>query len=433
MKTEQEQLSLKIIDFARRQIADEAPFLLQAVYALRPIPREDVDSFETDGVHLFFTPARIIGIFQQERDRIARALLHVTLHCLLGHVTARRSAANEEAYDVAADLKVFSLSRTLCPSLFPPFEASSEEPPLPILMELFESNERLQTELRKQASAIQVDTHALWPSNSSASCEAPAVPDDSDSRWQEYAASIFEAASRICASQEGGLSQLCREIEATGGSGVSYGDLLRNLMTPKEVLTADPDSIDPRWYHLGMALYGDIPLLEPSEQTELPVPDTLVVAVDTSLSCSDEHIELFLNETLQMLRDLSGLYPNFQVLLLECDKEIQKSTLLTNFSQLDDFLRKYTPEGFGCTDFRPVFHHVDALQQEGSLHRVSALLYFTDADGPFPQSAPDYPVFCIGLAQDAETLSQCPHWVQPYFLNLKSTMLQEVPHETTGN
>ena len=51
------------------------------------------------------------------------------------------------------------------------------------------------------------------------------------------------------------------------------------------------------------------------------------------------------------------------------------------------------PDGFaggGGTDFRPLFEWVAAEQL-----RPDLLVYFTDAEGEFPEYAPDYPVLWL--------------------------------------
>ena len=56
----------------------------------------------------------------------------------------------------------------------------------------------------------------------------------------------------------------------------------------------DEDSFDYIFYNFGMEQYGNLPLIEPLEYKEVNRLEELVIAIDTSGSCSKELVRRFL-------------------------------------------------------------------------------------------------------------------------------------------
>ena len=91
-------------------------------------------------------------------------------------------------------------------------------------------------------------------------------------------------------------------------------------------------------------------------------------------------IDRFKGETMGILQDVRPR----EIQLLECDADIKRVTVLTDAS---DMAAITVVKGGGGTDFRPVF---DWIEAEGL--NPDCLLYLTDGDGTFPDTAPRYPV-----------------------------------------
>jgi hypothetical protein len=105
------------------------------------------------------------------------------------------------------------------------------------------------------------------------------------------------------------------------------------------------------------------------------VRPSLLVAIDTSLSMTGK-------ELAEVSRQLAGLAEHARITVAECDAAIA---------------RVYPFEGVvaemagrGGTDLRPVF-------EPGFLGRmkVDGVIYFTDGEGPFPETAPNLPVLWV--------------------------------------
>lgn len=107
----------------------------------------------------------------------------------------------------------------------------------------------------------------------------------------------------------------------------------------------------------------------------------LVVALDVSGSVNDEDLAQFMAE----INAIKGAMP-VRVTLLACDAALAPDgPWCFDPWQPLELPRRF--QGGGGTDFTPVFQWIS---DEGL--RPDALVYFTDADGAFPERAPDYPV-----------------------------------------
>ena len=104
----------------------------------------------------------------------------------------------------------------------------------------------------------------------------------------------------------------------------------------------------------------------------------LVIAIDSSGSVDETLLSEFLSE----VNFLMSLVQNYQIELLICDDKIRSHKTFYSGDSLEVELK-----GGGGTDFRPVFEFC-----ESHFDDVKLLLYFTDLDGFFPKSIPNYEV-----------------------------------------
>lgn len=111
---------------------------------------------------------------------------------------------------------------------------------------------------------------------------------------------------------------------------------------------------------------------------------SVVVALDTSGSISDEEITEFLSE----VNAIKG-QARAKITLLACDAELAEGGPWL-FEPWEEFKLPREFKGGGGTDFRPVFEAVD-----NEVIRPDLLVYFTDAEGEFPEREPVYPVIWL--------------------------------------
>jgi len=441
-----EELARKILLHSRRRITHIAPILLESIYALpekvRPIP----GPLSTDGRTLWFDPEQVVADFRRDRDAVARQLLHVTAHCLLGHLELRSAFPKAKAFDCAADLKAAQFAEGLCGTAFAvnrsendcrvDYESVAHLRPL---YEAVQRNDYEGNHLRHAAKPVRFDDHALWApvlvevdlgtDGTSAASAGDSGSQSSESGSADNAPNWDRIRQSMLDGSGGKLPGSCAGMLAENFSvphrGMSFSEFLKRFAAPEERMLLDPDTFDVRWYHLGLEYYGDIPLLEPSELSEPPLPDDIVIALDTSGSCSGEVCKRFLKETLGILRDISAGAPRFRVWLLQCDTEIQSEVLLETSDQVEALFQSFSAQGFGGTDFRPVFQRVEELRQSGALPRVRGLLYLTDGYGAYPDQPTDYPTVFLIPAEDRDYWPRGMEWITRLYLNQTDFTLKE--------
>jgi predicted metal-dependent peptidase len=110
----------------------------------------------------------------------------------------------------------------------------------------------------------------------------------------------------------------------------------------------------------------------------------IVVALDTSGSIKASEIEEFLSEVTALKGQMRA-----RVTLLACDSELNAGAPWI-VEPWEDFDIPAQLTGGGGTDFQPVFDWVD---RHGAIPEL--LVYFTDAEGQFPEREPNYPVIWL--------------------------------------
>ena len=443
----QEELARKILLYSRRRISHLSPALLEAIHALPEKPRGRPAPLSTDSRTLWFHPETVIRDFREDRDSVARQLLHVTCHCLLGHPDLRESFSQSLPFDCAADLKAAQFAEGLCGRSFAVNSSRShghvdldDSPHLHPLYEKLREDTCRADHYRQFAAAVRFDDHDLWNP-----FVPPASTDDSDAGdgsgkaaaaggqgsgmgqrgapdWDRIRRSML---SGIFGKLPGSCAGTLKALFSVTRRGMSFAHFLRRFASPEERMLSDPDSIDPRWYHLGLEYYGDIPILEPCEISETPVPDDIVVALDVSGSCCGEICKRFLTELLGILRDISAGASRFHVLLLLCDSKIQKEIRLETADQVEELFADFSVTGFGGTDFRPVFDRVAQLRADGALPRIRGLLYLTDGYGSYPDAPTDYPTAFLIPSEDRNHFPRGTEWITRLYLNEHDFTLKE--------
>ncbi len=115
-----------------------------------------------------------------------------------------------------------------------------------------------------------------------------------------------------------------------------------------------------------------------------------VVALDVSGSVTDKELQDCLSE----INAIKGQV-RATVTLLACDSEIVTGFPL-RFEPWEEASLPHDMPGGGSTDFRPVFEWMQQQDQQPDI-----LVYFTDAQGYFPKTQPNFPVIWLvkGRAQ----------------------------------
>ena len=110
----------------------------------------------------------------------------------------------------------------------------------------------------------------------------------------------------------------------------------------------------------------------------------LVVALDTSGSIHDTEMSEFLAEVNALKGQMRA-----RVTLLACDSQLAEEAPWV-YEAWDEFNLPEKITGGGGTSFKPVFEWID---KQGL--RPDMIVYFTDAEGAFPEQEPAYPVIWL--------------------------------------
>ena len=183
-----------------------------------------------------------------------------------------------------------------------------------------------------------------------------------------------------------------------------YGAILRRFTVMGEDLTVNDEEFDYIYYTYGLERYGNMPLIEPLEYKDARKVKEFVIALDTSASCRGPVVREFLNKTYSLLKGSENFFTRINVHIVQCDNEVQSDTRITCDEDFQEFL-----QGFGATDFRPVFDYVDSLLEQGEFENLKGLIYFTDGYGIYPERMPGYDVIFAFLEED-EMRQPVPPW-----------------------
>lgn len=234
-------------------------------------------------------------------------------------------------------------------------------------------------------------------------------------KWQQ----AYEAAetNHSPGSKRAGTRQMSvtRSIALTSEKRCDYGDFLRRFATLREEGGLDMEQYDYGFYFWGMQQYGNVPLIEPLEYRERRKIEELVIAIDTSGSCSKELVRMFLEETRNILKEEDLFFRRFRLHIIQCDNQIQRDDRITSQEEMDWYLENLQVKGGGGTDFRPVFERIEELRRL-ELYRLKGILYFTDGYGIYPKAMPDYHVAFVFLKYRYDDID-VPGWAEKLVLD----------------
>ena len=190
-----------------------------------------------------------------------------------------------------------------------------------------------------------------------------------------------------------------------------YKKFLRQFSVLREEVELDTESFDYIFYSFGMEHYGNIPLIEPLEYKEVNRLEELVIAIDTSGSCSGETVQRFLGETYGILSEKENFFSRMKVYIVQCDCFIQKVDVIHSEEEWREYSRNVKIQGRGGTDFRPVFELIRQEKERKELKNLRALIYFTDGDGIYPGQKPDYETAFVFLKR-TDKMKLVPSWAK---------------------
>jgi predicted metal-dependent peptidase len=375
---------------ARTRLILDRPFLGALVLRLpmKATRPERCKTIGTDVRALYYNPEYIS---QLSLDQTQFVLAHEALHCALSHF-ARRQHRVKQRWDVACDLAINPLL----------IQDGLKPPPGVLLKSGFEGMmaEEIYPYIDEDTEDETHDDHFYDQENSSKGSSSGGQPQEEDQdsgsgntqdedsdpeqggQPQPLSETEQEQLSVQWRQRLAGAAQQAKQAGKLGAAMMRLVDHLLQPQLPWRMLLArymTAVARDDYSYQRPSRREGDaiLPTLKSSQVN-------VSVVLDTSGSVNDTEMQEFISEIDAIKGQLRA-----RLILHACD-----ATLCKNGPWIYEPWEEFTmPEGIygrGGTRFTPVFEWLDQLDQKPDL-----LVYFTDAQGEFPDMEPDFPVLWL--------------------------------------
>ena len=418
------------------------PFLRAPIEGMARVPDDAVRGLATDGVHLFYAPGSMPD---------GAAVTHLLAHCLFRHPAAPEGVA-QPLWSLACDISAEYLRTELFPTAQGAQIRREIAEVLPedvdpraagavyrALMDQFED------ELEPLYARFGRDDHRYWYAPARRRGWALNAPEGAletaEGRGEGKDASFFDEAggrpyaewlAEALESRWPSVEELPGGRAMTGRFGLAPGSreekmllraegrydfsrYLRRFSATREELRLDMDSFDYIPYYYGFRRYGNLPMIEPLEYTESFKVEALVIAIDTSGSCTRPVVERFLAEIESMLMRHDSFFSRMEIHIVQCDAVVQSHAVIHSIEEWKRYAKDLVVRGRGGTNFTPVFDLVEKLRRGGALKRLKGLIYFTDGDGVYPQKPTPYETAFVFTTRRALGYS-IPKWIVPLCL-----------------
>lgn len=394
---ERELLAAKIWNLSRDRLLVNLRFLDVALSSLRFQARPGTDDVSCDvnapqAATIYYDPAVILRLYKKNPANVTRMHLHILLHCIFSH-SYKYDKVEQELWDVAADMAAESAAMSL---KIAGLETARDTERSAVLARWKEhagalTADRIYRKLREDrpgagellelGNLFRRDVHEGWGPAETLEITA--------AQWKKISERI-KAELKSFSEDKSDDKSILQNLEEATKEHYDYGDFLRKFSVSGEDMQINDDEFDYVYYTYGLSLYGNLPLVEPLEYKDVNKIKEFVVAIDTSGSCRGEVVQTFLNKTYSILKSSENFFRKVNIHIIQCDSEVRRDTKITNDEEFEVFMREGQLEGFGSTDFRPVFAYVDRAIERGEFENLKGLIYFTDGFGVFPERKPSY-------------------------------------------
>lgn len=393
------------------------------------LPETNITGMGTDGFGIYFYPDALIYLYKKDRIYINRAYLHIVFHCLFGHLTIPKTV-DTALWDLAADIAVESIidglsvravRRYVSPYRKKVYQSLREKMKVLTVAGIYQVLEEKEAgreedtwigeaDFEKLRGEFFVDDHQLWNQEI-----PPQKMMERQKEWKEENEKLQTKMETLAKEASEDAEALAEQVRVENRTRYDYKKFLRKFSVLKEEIQVDPDTFDYIFYHYGMEMFGNVPLIEPQETKEVHKVEDFVIAVDTSMSCKEELIRKFLEQTYSVLSESESFFRKICVHIIQCDDKVQSDVVIHNQEEMERYMEQFEIHGFGGTDFRPVFGYVNELIAKKAFRRLRGLIYFTDGYGTFPAKKPLYETAFVFLKEDYSDVD-VPAWAMKLIL-----------------
>ena len=386
-------LCLKIWNLAREQLSVKYPFFRKLIWDFSFQESSDTYTAGTDGHIIYFAPEFLIRTFQTDPDALESLLLHILYHCLFLHLVMETPSDRilwNQACDISVDRLITGGSDTISPSVI---------------------YQNLMTVASPKEHAA-VDDHRFWRL-----ADRPKLLEQIKKIWNSGsgAAGLGLYGNSGRGTAPGNLSE---ELSLYHKHRYDFRRFLRRFAIQREELHTDTSGFDYIPYVYGLDHYGNMPLIEHLEYQEMNRMEELVIAIDTSGSCTTETVRRFMEETYEILSDHENFFRKMNLYIIQCDSFIQEKVMIHSAKEWEAYREQLVIHGRGGTDFRPVFEEVERMREKREFSDLKALIYFTDGDGIYPEKKPDYETAFV-FVKKSEKMDRVPGWAKKLLVTEK--------------
>lgn len=405
-----ENLSREVWKQMRTALLLKYRYLDKAIFSLKPIPL-DVKDLMTDGKGIYYNPESVLKKYDRQFEELLRDYLHMILHCIYYHPFPRDNI-DSMRWNIACDITVEAILAELNKREdYKGLRSFKQESLLQKFKEelgvltaeklYYYLEEYSEEELYLLEKLFKRDRHSFWYPEEF----KDEFDEDQYESYEEYreedSTQLFQQWERISEqtkvkiqafeeSQDPSINMLIQNLEQVNQETYDYRSFLEKFAVSGEEIKMNEEEFDYIYYAYGLELYGNLPLINPLEYKEVTKIREFVIAIDTSGSVKGELVQAFMEKTYNILSQYENFYSKVNIHIIQCDTEIRRVDIIKTPREFEDFLKDFTLEGFGGTDFRPVFHYIDEKILEGEFFNLKGMLYFTDGHGTYPERRPEY-------------------------------------------
>lgn len=404
-------LAGEVLALARDNILVSLRFLDVALLGLVWQERPSTGCMATDGSTVWYDPEYILRLYRREPRLVTRGMLHLLLHCIFYH-SFSYDKVERELWDMAADMAVESVILEMKLPMAGLDTDAEAEAKLKVWREdvgaltaeriyrYMKHNPLTLRERQELTALFYRDNHWRWTPAE----EIQMTPE----QWRKISERV-KADLKSFTRSSAGTQGLEKNLAEATRDRYDYGAILKRFTVMGEDMTVNDEEFDYIYYTYGLERYGNMPLIEPLEYRDAKKVKEFVIALDTSASCRGPVVRKFLNRTYSLLKGSENFFTKINVHIIQCDNEVQSDTKITCDEDFQEFLAHGRLQGFGATDFRPVFDYVNSLLDQGEFENLKGLIYFTDGYGIYPERMPGYDVIFAFLEED-EMRGSVPPW-----------------------
>lgn len=415
-------LYMRILGLLGRRFDRFRPYLGQLFHMLPACLKEDMEWLGTDGFSLFLREKNVLDAFSANAEILQRDVAHVLIHSLLIHPFYAKQVQEQRLWDICCDcMAEWTLDERMGYVRMLSAQEKKQRKEVYTWLEkenivtasqLYRRmNDSTSKEREELGRLFGCDDHHLWYTD----LHSPGEWRRQIQRQKRVTASGSEDGTHGGIRGSGG--HMIKKYRDPLASEYDYQAFLERFMVEGEERILNPDSFDPIFYDYSRRHYDGPVLLEPLETSEVRRLSELVIAIDTSGSCSGEIVQQFLRETFMILEKKERFFRRMRVHILQCDSMIQDYQLIESEQDWQDYRKKVKITGFGNTDFRPVFAWIEKKRQTGVIRDIKGLIFFTDGDGIYPRSAPEYETAFVYL-NDRLMKGKMPEFIHPLNLHI---------------